>query len=421
MHAISEQPLPHIVAQHAEEAVLLFARRGAFVNAPHVGLRELGRFDERLAAHLDGLAVAGGHAQALSMNAVLAEGAGGMFVAAVLALDSGHAAHLATLFALAEGAAPLRPALAAGFGWASGQRLKGTIAPLLRSGDAFRHAIGLAACAMHQVDCGNVLDTALGHADAQVRARALRMAGEGGRTDALPACAAALRDGDPECRLWAARSVALLGKPAQAAAALQAGALERTGAGTRAFRLLLKVLALPDANAWLKAVAPALPDRRLLVQGAGISGDVAYVPWLIRLMDEPPLARLAGEAFATIAGVDIAALALDRPPPGAAAAGPSDDPDDDDVAMDDDDALPWPDGAAVSAWWAANGKRFAPGVRYFMGQAPAVAHCQGVLRDGGQRQRIAAAEYLCLLQPGTKLFQTAAPAWRQARWLSAMG
>lgn len=44
-----------------------------------------------------------------------------------------------------------------------------------------------------------------------------------------------------------------------------------------------------------------------------------------------------------------------------------------------------------------------------------------LLREGFQRQRIAAAEYLCLLQPGTPLFYTSAPAWRQKRWLAKMG
>jgi len=44
-----------------------------------------------------------------------------------------------------------------------------------------------------------------------------------------------------------------------------------------------------------------------------------------------------------------------------------------------------------------------------------------VLRTGFQRQRTAAAEWLCLLQPGTPLFNTAAPAWRQQRGLTQMG
>jgi hypothetical protein len=57
---------------------------------------------------------------------------------------------------------------------------------------------------------------------------------------------------------------------------------------------------------------------------------------------------------------------------------------------------------------------------YFMGQPVTKEHCIQVLKTGYQRQRILAAQYLCLLEPGTPLFNTAAPAWRQQRLLAAM-
>jgi hypothetical protein len=46
--------------------------------------------------------------------------------------------------------------------------------------------------------------------------------------------------------------------------------------------------------------------------------------------------------------------------------------------------------------------------------------CIAVLEHGYQRQRILAAHYLCLLEPGTPLFNTGAPAWRQQRLLAQM-
>jgi len=57
-------------------------------------------------------------------------------------------------------------------------------------------------------------------------------------------------------------------------------------------------------------------------------------------------------------------------------------------------------------------------VRHFMGEPPTTAHGLSVLRTGFQRQRAAAAEYLCLLNPGTPLFNVAAPARRQQRVLA---
>ena len=131
-------------------------------------------------------------------------------------------------------------------------------------------------------------------------------------------------------------------------------------------------------------------------------------------------ARLAGEAFSLITGLDLAWLDLDRKPPEGPISGPNDDPGDPNVELDEDDDLPWPDAGKIAAWWEDNAPRFTPGVRYFMGEPPSPAHCLSVLRGGFQRQRIAAAEYLCLLTPGTPLFNTAAPAWRQSRLLAQM-
>ena len=162
-------------------------------------------------------------------------------------------------------------------------------------------------------------------------------------------------------------------------------------------------------------------NKRLLIQGAGIAGDAQYLPWLIGQMADDAFARLAGESFSMITGLDLAYLDLDRKPPGDFEAGPTENPEDENVEMDPDDSLPWPDQAKIQQWWAVNGRRFQPGVPYFMGAPVTREHCIQVLKEGYQRQRIAAAEYLCLLTPGTPLFNTRAPAWRQQRWLAKMG
>jgi hypothetical protein len=55
-----------------------------------------------------------------------------------------------------------------------------------------------------------------------------------------------------------------------------------------------------------------------------------------------------------------------------------------------------------------------------MGQPPSRNHYIEVLKNGYQRQRIAAAYHLCLLNPGTPLFEWRAPAWRQECELTQM-
>jgi uncharacterized protein (TIGR02270 family) len=131
-------------------------------------------------------------------------------------------------------------------------------------------------------------------------------------------------------------------------------------------------------------------------------------------------ARPAGESFTLITGADLDEEQLQRKPPKEFEPGPNDDPDDPNVEMDEDDGLPWPDIAKIERWWAANEGRFQKGMRYFMGAPLTHEHCVDVLKKGCQRQRIMAAQYLCLLEPGTLLFNTCAPAWRQQRLLTKM-
>ena len=415
------QPILPVISQHAEESALLRSVRRVLVGAPHVKLHHLRRLDDRLAAHLDGLAVAGKFGWNLCVAALENPGVGEVFAATVRAIEDSNADGLNKLLALAEAVPASQPGLLSAFGWVSSQFLQGTIKDLLVASHPFQRQIGLAACAMHRVDPGAALVAASGDADASLRARALRVAGECGRIDLLAACVAALADEDEVCRFWAARSVALLGERGKSIDALSHISLQAGPCRARALLFVLKLIDAAQANALLKVIAQDPSHIRLLIQGAGMAGDPHYVPWLIRQMLDPKLARLAGEALSFITGLDLAYLDLDGKPPENVESGPSDDPYDDNVALDDDDNLPWPDPAKIDAWWRLNAPRFQPGVRHFIGERLSVQQCQKVLREGYQRQRIAAAEYLCLLQPGTLLFPTSAPAWRQQRWLAKIG
>jgi len=87
-----------IVAQHLEEAAGLHRRRAAFTAGPSRTLPDLARYDERLAAHLDGLAVAGDDAWPLCVAALARAVPGVVFVAAVTAVQAKSSARLDELF-----------------------------------------------------------------------------------------------------------------------------------------------------------------------------------------------------------------------------------------------------------------------------------------------------------------------------------
>jgi len=417
---MNNRVVPVVVWQHAEDAALLANTRAHLVRAPHVKLHHLRRLDDRLAAHLDGLAVAGDAAAVLTMAALERPGSGETFTAAVGAIELRDAGHLDKLLAIAEALPDIRSGLIGAFGWVSATTLRGITKPLLDAPNAFHRQVGLAACAMHQVDPGAVLVAALKDADAALRARALRVAGERGQVELLQACLNAMADDDVRCAFEAARAAVLLGDRVTAVTALHATCAEPGPWRGRALGLALRLQTPAAAHAALKALSQDQASVRQLIRAIGVVGDPHYVPWLVQQMHDLKLTRLAGESFSFITGLDLADLDLDRKPPENIELGPNDDPDDTNVAMDEDDSLPWPDPDKIAAWWQASGPRFSPGTRFFMGEPPAPAHCLAVLKTGFQRQRIAAAEYLCLMKPGTAMFNTAAPAWRQQRLLAQM-
>jgi uncharacterized protein (TIGR02270 family) len=152
--------------------------------------------------------------------------------------------------------------------------------------------------------------------------------------------------------------------------------------------------------------------------GAGILGDPTTVPWLIGHMDSPGSARLAGEAFSMITGVDLRQKDLDRPGP------PEDEPGEpsaDVVPSDEDGPLPWPRKELVDAWWQDHGGEFQIGSRYLVGQPLSLDTARQVLGSGNQRQRTAAAIELAVREPDQLLFEVRGPGRRQSGQLLQLG
>ena len=414
------QIIPSILDQHCEEASFLWILRRALLRRADSTLPDLCGFDERIDAHVAGIRIAGERGWTACKEWLVAGGSGEVFTATVLALEFGDKDCLTLMIGIAEANSCAWQGFASAFGWVSPKDLRGIVKTFLAAELSFLRRIGITACAIQRADPGAALVKALADVEPQLRARAFRAAGELGRLDLLATCLDGLQDADIGARFRAAWSAVLLGDRETAVKVLQSYVLVPNAFRVRALCLLLKVIDLPSARRLLRTIAQDPANNRLLIQGAGISGDPQYLPWLIKQMETPKLARLAGESFSMITGRDLVALNLERKPPEDFEAGPTANPEDENVDTDPDDSLPWPDVPKIQQWWAANAAAFSSGVRIFMGTPVTREHCLQVLKDGFQRQRIAAAEYLCLLNPGTPLFNTRAPAWRQQHRLAAM-
>lgn len=413
--------VPAILSQHAGEAAFLWLLRDAAVRAPHYNQKDLAHLDDRVEAHIDGLRVAGDAGWELCAEQLAYEEPGEVFAAGLLALESKNLKRLEQVLAVAEDVPTTTRGFISALGWVTPQQLKGTGKTFLNGGSPFLKRLGIAACAIHRVDPGAQLDRALADDDAALRARALRAAGELGRKDLLPTLREHAGSDDEACRFWAAWSAVLLGERGRALESLKVEVTAASPFAARALQLVSRAFDGPAAQAWFKGLVQDPQWLRTVIVATGQHGDPHYVPWLIKQMKTPEVARIAGEAFAMITGVDLAYLDLEGEWPEGFEAGPTENSEDEDVGLDPDEDLPWPEPELVKAWWESEKGRFQAGTRYLAGQPVGTEHCRQVLSTGFQRQRNAAALELALLEPGKPLFETRAPGFRQQKLLGQKG
>jgi uncharacterized protein (TIGR02270 family) len=392
-----------------ENSVILWMNRERVARAPHARLVRLVEFDERVAAHLDALRIAGAAARPLMAKELEWGAPGVFFVAAWLHLMG--SANDDTEPSFPPG--PLTAALA----WGDAAHAADAIRLEMTKGDEAK-AVAIAAIGARRSDPGSALTAALADPSPLIRARAYRTTGQLGRHDLMAQLRPGLTDDDPECRFWSAWAACRMGAGEEALGVLAEIAWTNQPRAVRALDLLLRCLEVPHANAWLREFAK-LPDRkRDLIRATGVVGDPVYIPWLIERMVEPETARLAGEAFSMITGLDLAYRDLDRKQPADFESGPNDDPADENVALDEDENLPWPDPGRIGSWWLANLARYSPGTTCFLGAPKQSANWLEALSDAFQRQRHAAALELAIRMPRAAMFEVRARGRLQRRLIA---
>jgi uncharacterized protein (TIGR02270 family) len=405
-----------VVSRHAEEAAFLWSQRARAVGEPHFSLKDLAALDERVEANVDGLRTAGDIAWTLAKgNLAMNAGAGEIFAMSVVAFSAGARARMTESLRAACGSSKTRSGLVSALGWLDHATVSESIAQLLDAKSALHRSIGIGACAIRRRDPGRALAAAVNDPDEVLRVRALRAVGELKRQDLSDDLQGHLAAKDAPTRFWAAWSLALNGDRDGLEALVRW--LERSDEFTEpSMQVALRALSIEESRRWISYFAADPRKARLAVMGAGVVGDPASIPWLIRRMEVVELSRLAGEAFAMITGVDLAFQDLDQDPP----ATDADDPSIEEVIeLNYESNLRWPSSQRVGQWWNENSHRFTAGTRHLAGKPIAVATASDVLVSGQQRQRAAAALELALLNRDQPLFEVRARGQRQQRELAA--
>ena len=397
----------HVLDTHVTEAAFLWVQRERAATAPQYRLRHLARLEDRLDGHLEGLRHAGRTGCELARRRLDNCDAGMVFVVAHLALQAAAPEQMRRALNLAlSRPEEFSSALVTAVAWTT-DRGEMMLSHLEGSPLAEHQRIALALTIENGQDPGYALAQAAESAHTPLRALGLRTIGEFKRGNLMPLLHRAEHDCDEACQFWAAYSRALMG---DAGAARMAWALGHTL--PHLWRVAIDVGMRCGEPGWaretIRALAMHEETLRRAVQASAAFGDPQVVPWLIRLMSSPPLARAAGEAFSIITGVDLYDAQLSDSPPQPV----------DLETDDDDDDLPWPRQQAIESWWSSHRHGFLPGKRFLSVQPITQAAALDVLRNGYQRQRAGAAIEWARLIEGAPLFRVTKRAREQQRRLA---
>ena len=399
----------HMYEQYVVDAAFLWVLRAHRVNQPDCTLEDMATLEQRLEDQLDGLMASMDTGWTACEAALEGQEPGEVFTAAVIALRSHEIPKIQKAVQVGLSSERTSSALVSALGWLSPEIARPWIERLLNGKDMHHKYLGVAACSVRREDPGDILTAILKREDSRTHAglyaRALRLVGELRRQDLLPALIVAQSSDNEAVRFWAGWSAILLGNIV-AVKHLQPYVFQPGPLQNKAIQLVFRVLPIDQAREWISTLSQDKNATRAVITATGVLGDPHAVNWLITKMADPLLARLAGEAFTNITGIELASPSLQRNPPPERALFPNDDPDDAQVSMDEDENLPWPDAEKVVALWRHHGSSFIAGQRYFLGQALTKEVLQHALTSAYQRQRHAAALELALIDPQARLINT---------------
>jgi uncharacterized protein (TIGR02270 family) len=411
-----------VIEQHAEEAAFLWTQRDSAAVAPNYSLEDLAKLDRRVEAHVDGLRVAGQVGWEICSEA-RESGPGEAFAAAMLAFESEETQRIESVLEIGSSDPLLQRGVVSALGWMPAEQA-GPLAMRFSAAEADEiRRIAIAALAIHRLDPGPGLLKASVDKSSRLRARALKAIGELGKTDMAGLLVAGFSDQDDPCRCMAAWSAARLGVNTTAAIEVLRAIADAGGPDSqRALDMALRCMPIYEAKAWAAQLGGKPETLRLAVIALGIIGDPDAVSELIPLMENPEVARVAGDSFSMITGADLGYEDLDADAPENFAERPSEDTEDEDVGPDPDEDLQWPAPDRIAQWWSKRRTDFSPGVRYLGGKPIGPESLIEILVRGTQRQRAAAALEMALRNPMQPLFEVRERGDRQLervkRWIS---
>ncbi|MDH5216137.1 MAG: TIGR02270 family protein [Gammaproteobacteria bacterium] len=412
--------LPYITQQYAEETAFLWLSRNSAQKALNYNAVDLSELENRLDANLEGLMLSGEAGWHICRENLDFEESGEVFAAATFAIENRDLEKLNQVFVVAAEYTELLDAIVDAFVWFPFEKVASVLESFLTHVSFAHRYVGISALTAHRQhtpELEQVLLKSLESEDVALTYKALLALGELGLSTYLAQIQQFLEHDDENIQFAASWSATRFGNSQgmENLKAFVAHPLYHEKA-------LQYVVMQRDIKNTVDIIRQLLSDEstaRLALIALGYLGNPKSIPQIIGFMKNPVLARIAGNAFSDITGIDLTEAKLDKDEPEGFEAGPSEDPEDEDVEMDPDEDLPWPDVEKITAWWAnsENQARLSQSDRYLLGKPMSKEQLQNILRVGNQKQRAFVANCLGVYEKDQPIFNVYAPAKRQMQLL----
>lgn len=405
--------------QHFNSVSSLWLTRDLEVTGRHYFLQNLVDLDVSISQHLNALKSHGEDGWLVCSKALEGANPGEIFAATVLAFESAKPNRIDRIVeAISLSQSAFRGAVSA-LAWIDDTNFRSIIIDLVSKKTWQHRSLGLAACGTRRVNPRAYLNQAAESSNLYLKLCALKSAGQLNRLDMLPVLQDNFQNSENSCKFEAARSALMLGDRS-ALGPLGSLILSRSRFARPAMQVALRVADSATSHEWIKTLSRNPKFRREMLEGVAITGNIAYVPMLIKQMYTPELARAAGDALSIITGVDITESNLAGSAPDDFESAVNETDADKQPTLDPDENLVWPDVERVADWWQNNADNFSTKKRFLAGKKITAKRCKLLLRNGCQWVRDAAALELALANEKTRYFNVKANGALQMKRLSKM-
>jgi len=404
---IDSNPYSAIHEQYAENAAFLWVLRNNAIDQPHYLASDIKDIEQRIHTQLQGLYTAPDLAWEICQNALHFEEGGEAFTATLVAFHSEDAQKIQVVIEAAAMNENMFKGVASALSWLAPHTILPWVSKLLKSKDLEHKYLAITYISQTRVQPGEYLTTLLNREDCQqhsrLYARCLRLVGELKLHTAMPLLQQAQANDNDNVQFWAAWSQVMLGEKS---------ALNTIKKFTQhdiyqhtASDVYVRAADAPSAKQFISQLAKNPASHRQAVKACAAFGDPQSIDWLIGIMAQTPLAKLAAEAFEHITGIHIEQQNLQLDTHTIESLGLNNIADDH-LDLDEDENLLWPNVEKIKTLWQQQRHQYKQGQRYFYGAALNPASLEMHIQQGAQRRRHWAATELALLRHKMPLINT---------------